>query len=66
MKHVTLGRTGLTVSQLSLGAWGWAGPAPKEIAVTDHGLVREIVMAQPAKRTAEGSTGASKEGGGNR
>jgi D-threo-aldose 1-dehydrogenase len=42
---VTLGRTGLVTSKLSLGAWGWGGVGPPEVRVEGDDRIRELLRA---------------------
>ena len=42
---VTLGRTGLTTSKLSLGLWGWGGVGPPEVRVEGETRIVELLRA---------------------
>lgn len=42
---VTLGRTGLTTSKLSLGLWGWGGVGPPEVRVEGDTHIVQLLRA---------------------
>lgn len=42
---VTLGRTGLTTSKLSLGLWGWGGLGPPEVRVEGESRIVALLRA---------------------
>lgn len=46
MPSVVLGRTGLKVSALSVGTWGWGArtPVPPQVRVSDRSVLRSIVQ----------------------
>ena len=42
---VTLGRTGLVTSKLSLGTYGWGGTGPPEVRVIGDDKILELLRA---------------------
>src|SRR6266851_1441251 len=45
LPSVSLGRTGLTTSKLSLGAWGWGGVGPQEVRVEGDERIVHLLRA---------------------